>query len=296
MLREVRYSGGYPGYILDKRTFNASRSKSLTLLRATIILAMAADMGRSTVSGQDGDGFARLLASATKEINYAAADIYGPVTEACPVGNPAAPYPGDAGCKGFKENFEANIPLIEARIVKVMLAALPTDKARKFLDDALKGDVMGAAWNALGAVATTVGGLHVAFARYRSGLETVAGSLPACADGKTQYDPAKHTVHHAAKCLGLSENDLFLNPDEARPDLLASATVSPRAFFMLMRGIAADCVSLDYGGKGEDLDASKILRKKACNSIGFQPEVRPFRLDSGHGETAPIATDSAPAD
>ena len=294
ILKEVRYTGGYPGHVLDKRTFDVSRSKKLVLLRATIILAMAADMGRTTVSGQDSDSFAKLLAGASQEINYAAADIYGTSTEACIASNPTTPPETDIGCRGFQENFETNLPRIEGRIIKVMLAALPTDKARKFLDQVAKGNVMGAAWSAVGAVAATGGGFHVAFARYRSGLETVAGALPQCRGGGT-FSADESTVVDAAACLGLSEENLFENPRELGREDLKLAKVSRRAFFMLLRGVAADCVGLDFSGKGSDLAASQDIRAKACNSIGFEPTPRPFRIDANRDIVAPVATGSAPA-
>ena len=293
VLKEVRYPGGYPGYLLDKRTFDASGSKELVLLRATIILAMAADMGRTTVSGQDADGFAQLLAGGVQEINYAAADVFGSTTQACLASDPSTPPQDDQGCRGFHENFESNLPQIESRIIKVMLAALPTDKARKFLDDVAKGNVLGAAWKALGTAGSLAGGLHVASARYRSGLEIVAGSLASCPGGGT-FKANGGTVVDAAKCLGLSENDLFDNPDEADREDLRVAKISMRAFLMLMRGIAADCVSLDFSGTGEDIEAKQAARAKSCNSIGFAPNPRPFRIDTAKKTVAPIASGSAP--
>lgn len=293
ILKEVRYTGGYPGHLLDKRTFDASGSKKLTLLRATIILAMAADMGRTTVSGQDGDSFAQLLASATKEINYAAADIYKASDDPCVANDEDAA--DDKDCVGFYENFETNLPRIESRIIKVMIAALPTDKARKFLTDITKGDVLGAAWSALGAAAATAGGLHVAFARYRSGLEIVAGGVENC-HGGDDFDASEQTVVHAAKCLGLSDKDLFENPNELKREELGNVKISPRAFYMLLRGVAADCVSLDFAGKGEELTTSQTLRATACNSIGFAPTARPFRFDGNKDAVERVSQGSAPAD
>lgn len=315
IVKETRHSGGYPGYLLDQRTFDASYSKKLQLLRATIILAMAADIGRTTVNGQDADGFAQLLAGAAKEINHAAADLYDASTtqKVCwtrdesqtpPIPNPV-PTPtsaDDRNCSGFFENFESNVPLIESRIVKVMLAALPTDKARKFLEDVTKGDVLGAAWKAVGAAGDIVGGLHVGFARYRSGLETVASTSTECKatnlqGTKERFRADTMTILQAASCLGLSEKDLFHNPNELKGMDLAQGTVNPRAFLMLMRGVAADCVALNFSGKGADLTTSQEIREKACNSIGFAPTARPYRFKSGSSprdESAPTDQGSGP--
>ena len=68
VVKELRYPGGYPGYLLDKRTFNTSGSKQLLLLRATLILAMAAEMSRVTVKGEDADAFAKHLAAAARPV------------------------------------------------------------------------------------------------------------------------------------------------------------------------------------------------------------------------------------
>jgi hypothetical protein len=279
---------------------------------------MAADMGRNTVNGQDADGFAQLLAGAAAEINYAAADIYGGPEiygGACTTFDNGNGF-DDKYCTGFYENFEANIPLIEARIVKVMLAALPVDKARKFLDSLSKGNVLDAAWKAMSAAGAIIRGMHVGFARYRTGLEVVAANVATCQKNwdvelrdkneasESKYAPERMTVVLAAKCLGLTEDDLFNNPKELERAAIAKNNtknnlVRPRAFLMLMRSIAADCVSLNFSGKGEDLTRSQETRAKACNSIGFIPTPRPFRFKKGTEglyDERPVEVGTVPAD
>lgn len=299
IVKETRHSGGYPGHLLDQRTFDTSHSKRLQLLRATLILAMAADMGRTTVSGQDADGFAQLLSAAATEINYAAADLFQSQDGKAVCGTSRTPDRGelndDIDCAGFYENFESNLPLIEARIIKVMLAALPAAKVRKFLEDAKDGNVMGAAWSALGAMSEAIGGLHVSFARYRTGIETVAATLKGCKGG-APFSAESQTVVDAAACLGLSPQDLF-SPGALSGSQLAQGTVQPRAFLMLMRGIAADCVALNFSGKGIDLATSQNIRKRACNTIGFAPKPRPYRFQLGSAtliEDAPVQYGSTP--
>lgn len=71
---ELRYPGGAAGRVLDERTFDTSRSKQLALLRSTLALAIAAQIGESTVSAEDADAFAEQLADATDQLNYAAVD------------------------------------------------------------------------------------------------------------------------------------------------------------------------------------------------------------------------------
>lgn len=71
---ELRYPGGAPGRLLDRRTFDSSQSKQLALLRATLALAISARIGEASVATEDAGVFARQLAEAALEINYAAVD------------------------------------------------------------------------------------------------------------------------------------------------------------------------------------------------------------------------------
>lgn len=297
ILKEVRYAGGYPGYILDKRTFDASASKQLALLRATLILAMAAEMSRATVRGDDGDAFSNHLAAAAKEINFAAADVYNTRTDG--TGNVCVTAQDeDRNCSGFYANFEGDIPLIEQRILKVMLAALPTEKARKFLDDASQGNILGAAWGAVGAVAKGAGGLHFAFGRYRSGLEIVAEQMGSKCRGSS-FDPTNMTVIEAADCLGLSQSDLFSNPEHeaTRDDLRGNkqGLVQRGAFLALMRTVATACVDLPYSGDVATIANSRNVRGDRCNDIGFEPKARPYRIKPNAGGLDAPVDGTAPA-
>ena len=77
VVREFRHPGGYPGYLLDRRSFDASGSKQLQLLRAAIVIAMAARMSQVTSNGPDeADAVAKYLGAAADELNYTAANIY----------------------------------------------------------------------------------------------------------------------------------------------------------------------------------------------------------------------------
>lgn len=298
ILKEVRYTGGYPGYILDQRTFDASASKQLVLLRSALILAMAAEMSRLTVRGDDGDAFSSHLAAATKEINFAAADVYDTKTDG--TGNVCiTARPDDKNCSGFYANFEGGIPLLEQRILKVMLAALPTDKARKFLDDASRGNILGAAWSAVRTVAKGAGGLHFAFGRYRSGLEIVAEQMGTRCKGP-KFDPASMTVIEAAECLGLSQSDLFGSPEReaTRQDLRGdkNGLVQKGAFLALMRTVAAACVDLPYSGDVATIAASRNIRGNNCNHIGFEPTARPYRVNPNAESLDAPTAGTAPAD
>ena len=75
-IAELRHPGGYPGKVLDDRMFDASDSKKLQLLRATIILAMLARMGATSAENrEDGDTIVKYTVSAVDEINILAGHI-----------------------------------------------------------------------------------------------------------------------------------------------------------------------------------------------------------------------------
>ncbi|WP_260598091.1 hypothetical protein [Sphingomonas endolithica] len=254
-------------------------------------------MSRVTVRGDDGDAFAKHLAAAAKEINHAAADLYDTKSDGTGIVCVTARV-DDKNCSGFYANFEGDIPLIEQRIIKVMLAALPTDKARKFLDDASQGNILGAAWSALGTVAKGGGGLHFAFGRYRSGLEIVAEQMGnKCLTGT--FDARTRTVIEAANCLGLSQEDLFADPaKEATADHLRGdndGAVKPGAFLALMRAVATACVDLPYSGDVATIATSRDLRGKSCNDIGFEPVARPYRITKDAKSLSAPVVGTAPA-
>lgn len=215
ILRETRYPGGYPGYVLDERTFNTSHQKSLALLRSAILVAIAARIGEANVSASDADAFAGQISDAAMEINYAAFAIgYGdPVGEqqppvatststyACsitgqrltasgnlvdaaePAGEPAKSLADYAKCGDYYVNFESTIPRIESRVLRAMLTALPTDEARKFLTKAEGGDMLGAILALVRTFGKVAGSFHRGAATYRSGMEAVSAGI-----GNCQYD------------------------------------------------------------------------------------------------------------
>jgi hypothetical protein len=295
-MRDVRYPGGYPGYLLDRHSYNASSSKELILLRATIILAMAARMGQATVRGEDSNAFSQYLASSAREINYAAADIYpvdGLTNAPCevkraptqassdqspppPPGPPATQKLED--CTAYRSNFESELPLLEAQLVKTVVAALPADKAREFLSAVTKGDIMGAAFKALGTFKTVAAGLHYANGSYRSGLEIVALQDSDCSKIFSELQEAnKFTVKTAETCLKLPTENIFARTDKAVPKV---GSVDSSAFRALMLIANSACTALPYiadlSKTGSDDLEGMQERQKACGAIWFQPKGRPL--------------------
>lgn len=298
---DLQYPGGYPGWLLDRHSFDAASSKKLLLLRATIVLAMAARMGQATVRGEDADAFALSLKAAAREINIAAADLYpvdGKPENLCLVSRPAGQGgPTADTCLGYEVNFESEVPLIEARLTKLVVAALPTEKSRQFLAAVTKGDVLGAAFKALSAFKTLAVGLHYANGSYRSGLEIVASQIAPDQCAGASYAQDKDTVQEAVGCLGLPTDSIFSRTDR----LLPIKDVSPSAFFALMRIANGACTALPYltadaapehtdapppaaGGDAvpaaakqaaPTLQEQATARTKVCAAIWFTPTERP---------------------
>ena len=264
IVKEVRYPGGYPGHLLDKRTFDASNSKSVQLLRATIIVAMAARMATATIrDGKDADAFADYLVAATTELNHSAANIY-PSNNVAPC-QMRVDAPGQTACAAYYANFEADMPLVETRVVRLILAALPENRARAFLEDVAKGDVLSASWRALRALAEVAGGLHRSAAVYRSGLEVAAAMK--CTS--TDYVQDTDTVKKAAACLGLPEEDLF----DDEPTLMGSLKVREDAFHALLLIASTSCARLPLN-TDQPIATAVSTRNSLCSQISFQPKVR----------------------
>ncbi len=324
---EVRYPGGASGRVLDSRTFDASRSKQLQLLRATLAIAIAARIGEGVISPEDGDAFARQLAEASIEVNYAAADagfpvyVDGQLRTACTIGagsvrsalppTPAptptptpTPTPGatpapspyvleDAQCIGYFTNFESNMARIESRVLRAMLTALPADRAREFLADLTKGDLLSALWSFARASGDVAGAFHRGSGAYRAGVETLAAATPLCdfdpafdasvpernPTRLTRFDERYDTVMVAAACLNLSPQDLFDDDDIAA--LKLPNQVPHKAFHALFRVARSACVGVPLLNAPNDPSAvirSMNSRRDYCELVRFEPRERPHVL------------------
>lgn len=297
---ELRYPGGAPGKLLDERTFDSSGSKQLALLRATLALAIAARMGEGSVSVADADVFARQLAEAANEINYAAVDAGFPAPPisidgeeidraTCRLTKDEDEFvtadfaTEDAKCAGYYVNFEANIARIESRIIRAMLTSLPTDRARKFLEEISKGDILSATWSLARTAGDLAGAFHRGSGAYRAGLENVAAQARECAYSAEftgeNYDQATATVYSASACLGLSHKSLFIN-DDIGPNKLPD-NVDPKAFMALFRIARTACVALPMASTPSQPERGYTDRKaraEACALIAFAPNPRTDKI------------------
>lgn len=268
VLKEVRHPGGYPGHMMDQRMFDASSSKDVQLFRAALIISMAARMSTATVrDSKDADAFADYLASAVDELNYTAANIYADTQGNAPCEiREEAPILPDRTCSGYFANFESDIPLLEGRIVRLMLAALPENRARAFLEDVGSGNVLSAAWSAIRAVGEAAGGIRRATGVYRSGLEVIG--LHACpADA---FDQRTATVRDAAQCLGLSDTSIFVNPDERE---IGAVRIRRDAFRAVLLTAQTSCARLPVSSEGA-IAQQAVTRNALCARITFAPAAR----------------------
>ena len=270
---ELQYPNGYTGHVLDQHSFTAAYSKDLQLLRAAIILAMASRIATATVrDGHDADAFVDYLAAASNELNYAAADIYG-ANGAKSCGVAADTPPG--GCQAYYSNFESDLPLLEARIIRVMVASLPEAQAKQFLADVNKGNALGAALTAIRTVYQTAVGLDRAAGVYRSGLELTASTVN-CAAG-TAFDAKTDTVLAAAKCLGLPQDKLTHVTMSLQERSSADADREfPLGAAMLIAQTSCAHMPITTDGSAP---GQVERRNDECKLVKFNPQFRPVQVE-----------------
>jgi hypothetical protein len=271
---ELRRPGGYPGHLLDKRHIDSSESKSVQLLRAAMILSMASRMATQTVrDGKDADGFADYLAAASDELNYTASSLYKAGNkQPCDIKLTGS----NESCRSYYVNFEADVPLLEARIVRLTLAALPENRAREFLEDVTKGDVLGAAWSAIRAAGEAASGLRRSAAVYRSNLE-LAAVLNSCKDFSQNTD----TVGEAAQCFNLPMDQLFTDNR-----VKITGVVNESAFHSVMLLAETACARLPLN-TDSDLEGRVKIRNAACQKARWSPALRPISIPTAAPPVAP---------
>jgi hypothetical protein len=296
VLKELRHSGGYPGYVMDKRFFDASHSKQLQLLRAAMVVSMASAVAPEFISDRkDIETFISYLEATTDEINYLAGHIY--------------PIEGKVLCTDLKTTncdahslmFESDLPLLEDRIVRLVTAALPRDRAADFLAAAKGGDVLSAAWKALRLAASVAGGAHRAAAVHRSGLELRGllvqyGGESSCA---TQVPDPLSTVNEAALCMNQSLEYLRAPNDTPLPRKVP-ITAFQAVFGEVRKSCALLPITSDLTTEEETSANDKAARLKACRALAFKPKLRfgglrGFEDDNEEGSEVTQAGTSATA-
>ena len=295
VVRELRHSGGYPGYLMDQRFFNASNSKQLQLLRAGIIVAMASRVGAEYVRDtQEAEAFLNYLEAASSEINFMAGHIYEIE------GRKLCRDLVTTDCDSHVALFESDMPLMEERILRLVVAALPQRRAARFLDSARSGDIMSAAWQALRLSLDSIDGARRGAAVQRSTLELRALLVQAQNGCFNEVNDAITTVNRAAGCLNMPVDSL-----PAREEVPMPLAVPRPAFDALFGMIRTSCGLLpvnsildqDTEDEDEDEDADNAAdqadgdrventagldsysrqiqdRRKQCGDLAFDPRLR----------------------
>lgn len=259
---------------MDKRMFDASGSKQLQLLRGSIIVAMAARVGNASArDGREADAFVEYLQNAADEINFLAAYAYDdPKVKRC------VALPDNLGeCDTYAAMFESELPQLEYKTVRLVIAALPQRQASDFASAAAGGNVLSAAWKALRLAAASLDGLHRGSAAYRSALEVealVVAKNGRCDDPMLTDESQIATVDYAVRCLGLSSETLS-NP-LGKPVLPTAVPATAfETLFAMMRNACRQLpvnVPDDGGGKPKaDPIASRI---ESCDALRFEPVLR----------------------
>lgn len=266
--REVRYPGGNTGHVFDERTFDASHSKQVQLYRMSLLMALISRLGTATIrNGEDGDVFVEYLEATANEINYAAANIFAiDNKQPCHV----AQNESNADCNGYYILFESELPLIEARIFRLTIAALPDDQIEDFVTDAASGNVISAAFKAANLALNTTEGLRRSAAVYRSGLEGLAANVVHDANTKSaasvtqqalQIQKQQHVqeaqkipqANNASGCADSFKGEPF---DEKKDSLVN----------------AIKCLGVDKAGLGEahkyELEEERLAINISKNSFG----------------------------
>lgn len=277
-VQEVRTSGGYGGYLLDRRTFDA-QSKRDQLLRMTIIVALAARVSNATVTdGSDAEDVVNQLSSTVEELNYLAG--YLNVSDECRVFRAA----GDCGT--YFQLFESDIPRVEAKIVRLVLAVLPRRQAAGFARAAASGKVLSAALRFLQLARASVDALHRGAAAYRSVEEVLATAVYNAGACQTA-PPDSHipTTEAAVACLNLPLDRLFQGGGRLDQRIWEANTATGyrpihmwNAMYQLTRYSCRYLPPKPVTATAQDPQAeiaeNITRRQKVCDDLSYAPRVR----------------------
>ena len=185
------------------------------------------------------------------------------------------------GCLTYKVNFESDLPMMEKRLFRLAMAALPQKEAKRFLDYATKGDIVGAVISAFGFTTKSLDGLHSGAAVHRTGLELTALQFndavkPHVVDRKEHCVQNLHklTVYEASACMGLPTDTLWVGKHDQRGDYIPE--VNAQVFEALMRNMRDSCRMIPFSLEDDEttLRDTRNNRIDDCNSIEFIPRAR----------------------
>ncbi|HVQ10173.1 MAG TPA: hypothetical protein VMS43_17265 [Allosphingosinicella sp.] len=279
--------------------FDARGSKRLQLLRLTMILALASRVGNATIrDGKEAEAFLSYLQNASNEVNYLAGHLYGQRSNA-PNDNGRYvrytctdlrtvvlpdPLPANSEsqqCDTFESVFESDLPQLEYKVVRLVMAALPREQAAQFASAVRSGSVVTAAWRFLQLAAAAADGMHRGTAVYRSAQEilalAVASSGGTCANRATTAQI--RTVETAVACLGLSQTSLRNNPEEV--NVIFPPSINEEPFHALFEVVRTSCgllpidVDTAVETQGQGAQPNPIVaREDKCRNLRFRPTLR----------------------
>ena len=301
--KDLRSTAGGVGSIFDRHYFDASGSKDLVLLRASLVVAMVARGG--TVYARDthdGAAYVDYLVGTADELNILASHLYsygegsglacqlplakdyeakwspGDVIGDVNYGSPSDKkkrQPDAFGCLTYRANFESNLPIIERKVFKLVGVSLPRKEAEKFADALTSGGILSKISAALAFASKSAEGLHSGAAVHRTSLEILARQYKADARkcDKSEFE----TVTDAAICLDIPSNQLWIGRRDQRDHY--HLKVMPQTFSAIMANIRESCKmvsdsAVDFSLDQKALQASKVNVLRKCNSIRFVPHPR----------------------
>lgn len=229
-----------------------------------------ASASRAEAAALEAENSAQSAATVVRQAQ-AAAQVPAPASSPTPDALPTLKTldKQEAGCLTYRANFESDLPIIEKKIFRLTVLALPQGAAKRFLSTLKSGNVLSAAIDGARLVFAAADGLHSAAAVQRTGLEVQSGlkSGSECGNSDSIDDLA-------AKCLGLSMGKIF-TPDKVSN---LSQRVPDVYFKAVFANVQASCMMIHIDAasafNNKDLINKQNDRIKQCNKIKFKPRAR----------------------
>lgn len=210
----------------------------------------------------------------------------------------AAGTPAVEPCATYEALFESEMPDLEYKVARLLLASLPQEQASELAGAIRSGNLFTVAWRLLRLAAASVDGMHRGAAVYRTAQEVLAAAVledaataprwEGCAmdltrqpdDRRTEIERVRRpedvrlpSVEYSSGCLGRSL--LYLFDDRARANVTLPYHVRPYSFQTLFAVIYTSCRMLPRVIPEENSPAREIPdRSAACGRMVFSPQLR----------------------
>lgn len=180
-------------------------------------------------------------------------------------------------CDTYAALFEADLPMLEDKVFRLVVAALPQREAQRFLSSVRTGNPLAIAWRFLRLAAAAADGFHRGAAVYRSSQEILAITIVAAASENVGCAPTGRaaeirTVEQAVTCLGLSQGSLF--GDSTQRGVRFPTDIGGDPFQALFEIIRTSCATLPIPADIENAQAKVAARRVACANLAYDPRLR----------------------